>query len=77
MILLIDNSPPQKSPIEEMDVDEKEEEKEAPEIKILDNNQSEVNYETLDKEEKEKVLTELLFNGALNKIKSEKNVLLL
>lgn len=44
-------------------------------IRILDQNQNPVAYELLPSEEKEKVLGEILFNGAINKIQSEKNVI--
>lgn len=43
-------------------------------IHILDHNQNPVAYEILASGEKEKVLSEILFTGALNKIQSEKNV---
>lgn len=41
---------------------------------MYDQNQNQLSYEKLDNSEKEKVLSELLFNGALTKIQSEKNV---
>jgi hypothetical protein len=43
-------------------------------IKVYDQKEKEVAYKLLSNTEKQKVLSELLFHGALSNIQSEKNV---